>query len=85
MALTAAGSALVAGSSQENTMQVQSQEVRVLRAFYFKGEPQKVGTKVTLPKILAIEVRAANKAEFVDEKTETAPVGGGGSKSAKLV
>jgi len=80
MALLAAGSALVAGGFTETTMQLQTQKVRVLRTFYFDRKAQKVGAVVELPKIFAIEVRAANKAEFVDGHSEDSTDGKGGRK-----
>jgi len=76
MALQAAGSPLVAGSfletHPETNMQLQTQKVRVTRMFYFDRKPQRVGDVVELPKIFANEVRAANKAEFVEDKSDDA-------------
>jgi hypothetical protein len=80
VALLAAGSALVAGSHLEKDMQTQS--VRVVRAFYYQGKPTKVGTMVELPKVFAKEMIAARKAEEVEaptrapEKAPEAPRGG---------
>jgi hypothetical protein len=74
MALQAAGSALVAGGSQESAMQLQVTKVRVTRAFYFDKKPTKVGSVVELPKVFAAEMIAAHKAEPVDsERSEEAP------------
>jgi hypothetical protein len=70
MALTAAGSALVAGSTQENHMQLQVTKVRVVRAFYFDKKPTTVGTVVELPKIFASEMIAAKKAEPHDPNSD---------------
>jgi hypothetical protein len=80
VALLAAGSALVAGSHLEKDMQTQS--VRVVRAFYYQGKPTKVGTMVELPKVFAKEMIAARKAEEVEaakavEKPVEAPARGG--------
>ena len=80
MALLAAGSALVAGSHLEKDMQTQS--VRVVRAFYYQGKPTKVGTLVELPKVFAKEMIAAKKAEEVEaakavDKPAEAPARGG--------
>jgi hypothetical protein len=76
MPLPATGSPLVAGSYQENHMQPQQQpatlEVEVLRAFYFQGKAQKVGTTTTLPRTFALEMRAANKARILEPKAAPA-------------
>lgn len=79
MPLSAAGSALVAGSSQESTMQAQQQQqpqvvnARVLRSFYFGGKATKVGDILELPRVFALEMRAAHKVEFVQPKAEASP------------
>lgn len=70
-------SALVPGggaqANKENDMQQQKaaqqnpvQKVRVLRAFYYQGKPIEKGSVVELPKLFAVEMRAANKVEFVE-------------------
>lgn len=52
-------------------------KVRVLRAFFYQRHPGeqaealKQGTVVELPKLLAVEMCAARKAEEVEEKTPT--------------
>jgi hypothetical protein len=66
MTLTAAGSALVAGSVLENTMQ--TKRVRVLRAFMYNREPTKVDSILELPLPFALEVIAAKKAEAILDK-----------------
>lgn len=74
MPLSAAGSSLVAGGgvpSKESNMQ--TQRVKVTRAFFFERKPLAVGTEVDLPLIFAREVIASNKAERVDGKQETTP------------
>lgn len=75
MPLLAAGSPLVAGSTQENDMQAaaapklpEKQSVRVERSFYFKGEPTKVGEEIELPSIFAREMIAAKKASALEPK-----------------
>jgi len=78
MPLSAAGSALVAGSSQESTMQAQqaqpqTQSIRVLRAFYYQGKPTKVDEILDLPRLFALELQAAKKVEFVQQKAEEKP------------
>jgi hypothetical protein len=78
MPLSAAGSALVAGSSQEKDMQAQQNQpktssVRVLRAFYFNGKPVKVNETLDLPRLFALEMRAAHKVEIIEAKPETKP------------
>ena len=75
MPLSAAGSALVAGSSQESTMQAQQKQpqtasVRVVRAFYLNGKPTKVNETIDVPRLLALELKAANKVEIVAVKAE---------------
>jgi oligoribonuclease (3'-5' exoribonuclease) len=73
MALLAAGSALVAGSSLENDMQeMQVREVRVLRAFYYNRKPIEVSKVLELPKIFAAEMVAAKKAQYTDGEAKTA-------------
>lgn len=74
MALTATGSALVAGSSAENPMAIQNtQRVKVLRAFFFERKLCKVESEIDLPWTFAHEVRAAGKAEFVEAAAAKAP------------
>lgn len=74
MALTAAGSPLVAGSSMENAMTIQpTQRVKVLRPFYFDKKLQEKDKELDLPRTFAIEVRDANKAEFVDRPVQKGP------------
>lgn len=75
MALLAAGSPLVAGSTQENSMQATAaskalamQSVRVERAFYWQGKPTKVGEVLELPGIFAREMIAAHKAVAIAAK-----------------
>lgn len=46
---------------------MQTKQGRVLRAFYYNGEPTKVDAVVTLPKVFALEMAAANKLELIDE------------------
>lgn len=50
--------------------------VRVLRAFYFKGKPTRIGETLDLPNVFALEMIAAKKAEPAD-KAE-APAGSKG-------
>ncbi|HKQ24095.1 MAG TPA: hypothetical protein VJT81_06600 [Burkholderiales bacterium] len=67
MVLLAAGSALVAGSSyQETDVQAQTQKVEVVRSFYFNRKPLPVGSIAELPAIFAREVIASNKAKAVN-------------------
>jgi hypothetical protein len=63
--LTAAGSALVAGSTREGDMTTATRHVRVTRAFLMKGKRQDVGAELELPTVFAIEVVHGNKAEFI--------------------
>lgn len=51
---------------QKAAQQNQMQEVRVLRAFYYQGKPIEKDSVVKLPKLFAVEMRAANKVEFVE-------------------
>jgi hypothetical protein len=73
MALTAAGSALVAGSVLENTMQ--TKRVRVLRAFMYNREPTRVASTLELPLPFALEVIAAKKAEAILDKPAATATG----------
>lgn len=50
-------------AAQQNPMQ----KVRVMRAFYYHGKPIEKGSTGELPKLFALEMRAANKVEFIDE------------------
>lgn len=52
---------------------MKTQKVRVVRAFYWKGEPTKVGDVVEVPEVFAAELVAAKKAERVAEQAP-APV-----------
>lgn len=65
MPLLAAGSALVAGSHQEEI--VNEKRVRVTRAFYYQRKACQVGDLVALPPVFALEMIAAHKAEPVSE------------------
>lgn len=70
MVLSAAGSPLVAGSLLEVTMK--TAQVRVKRAFFYNGEPTKVGAVLEVPAVFAAELIAAKKAERVsDEPAKT--------------
>jgi len=78
MVLSAADSALVAGSSQEGNMQAQQaqpqvQSARVIRSFYFNGKPTKVGETIELPRFFALEMKAANKVAIIAPKLEEKP------------
>ena len=70
MALLAAGSPLVAGSSQEKDMlqaPPKTARARVLRAFYIGGKATSVGAVVELPRVFALEMAAAKKVELLPE------------------
>ena len=67
MPLTAAGSPLVGGSPAK-AAQPATIKVRVLRAFLIKGEVQKVGASLDMPRALALELRSLNKVEFVKDE-----------------
>ena len=78
MVLSAAGSALVAGSFQEKDMQAQQAQpqtlsTRVLRAFYFNGKPVKKDETIELPRLFALEMKAAHKVEIIQPKAEVKP------------
>jgi len=70
------GGGVIRGTEEEKNMQAPAkpaaeQRVKVLRSFQdHKREIAKVGTVVTLPRLLAIEMRAANKVEFVVSEVE---------------
>lgn len=84
MALLAAGSPLVAGGFKEDQM-LQTQKVRAVRGFYFDRKLVKVGTTIELPKVFAIEVCAANKAEPINSVSDEGPASRADSKGNKLV
>lgn len=70
MALTVQndGAALAAGAP----IPAGTRRVRVLRPFIFRGEPTKVGDEIDLPRLVAIDVIAGNKAEAVPPKAAKA-------------
>lgn len=51
---------------QAQQARAQPQTARVLRAFYFDGKAVPVGETIELPRIFALEMKAANKIEFID-------------------
>ena len=51
-------------------MAMSIQKVRATRAFYYERKLISPGATVDVPKILAIELRAATKAEFVEAAVE---------------
>ena len=57
---------------QAQSTQPKVQSVRVTRAFYLNGKPTKVNETIELPRILALEMKAANKVEFIEAKQEPA-------------
>lgn len=61
------------GKKEENMQQLQTKTVRVLRNFYYQAKAIEKGTVVTLPKVFAIEMIAANKAEAADGEPESTP------------
>lgn len=65
--MLAAGSVLVAGAQQENPMALQIKNVRVTRAFYYQGKLLPVGATTPLPKVFALEMKAANKCELLPD------------------
>lgn len=74
LSVDSSGAFLVAGravsSEEEKMKELQMKKVRVLRAFYdHNRKPTKTGDIVEIPKWLAVEVRAANKAEYIEEQT----------------
>ncbi len=74
MAMTAAGSALVAANHKETDMSTRT--VRVVRGFLYQGKPIKAGVEMELSDVFAREMRAAGKVEFIEaapaEKSSTA-------------
>lgn len=80
--LSAAGSPLVAGSGVEITMKMQ--RVRVTRPFNFECKPIGRNAELEVPLSFAIELRAANKVEFIDEsKPEPKPAAAPAKAEAK--
>jgi len=69
--LSAAGSPLVAGSGVEINMK--TQRIRVLRPFNLDGKSQPKGAEIEIPLSFAIELRSANKAEFIEPKPDPKP------------
>jgi hypothetical protein len=53
---------------------MKTQQVRVDRAFYLDGKPTKVGEEIEVPYLLAVELRACNKATFIEPKAPAAEV-----------
>jgi len=47
-----------------------TQKVRVLRSFYYQGKAVEKNETVTLPRIFAAEMKAANKVAFVADEAE---------------
>lgn len=66
--------------AQQKAPQPQTLTVLVERAFYYKGEVQKVGSKPTLPRVFALEMKAANKVSLI---SEPAPVAASAAEPAK--
>jgi hypothetical protein len=85
MALLAAGSALVAGGHFSEGSEMQTQKVRVVRAFYFNREALAVNSEHELPALFAREVIAANKAVAVSGEARTAPAPKPDARSKSLV
>ncbi len=87
MALSAAGSPLVAGGGRaQEKGNMKTMEVEVVRAFFYKGEPTKVGTKIEVPAIFGAELIAAKKAKAVtadEAKPMADPPKGDGGKGGK--
>ena len=78
MPLTAAGSALVGGTTQaqakDTTMEkTTTRSVRVLRAFTAGGKMHKVDSVIEIDMRFAAEMRNANKVEFVDAAPAKTP------------
>ena len=55
---------------QAQQQQPQTTSVRVVRAFYLNGKPTKVNETIDVPRLLALELKAANKVEIVATKAE---------------
>lgn len=62
--LTASGSVLVSGASPKPMKTV---NVKVLRAFLLKTEPQKVGATISMELGLARELASSNKVEILKD------------------
>jgi len=56
--------------AQQQQQQPQTTSVRVVRAFYLNGKPTKVNETIDVPRLLALELKAANKVEIVQPKVE---------------
>jgi hypothetical protein len=62
-------------TGEGTNMAQKNQRVKVLRAFYHRGETLGKGSVATLPYAIAVELRSANRVEFVqaDVKEVTHP------------
>lgn len=69
--LLAAGSPLVAGSGVETHMS--TQRIKVIRPFRLDGKSVAKDMEIEVPMSFAIELRSANKAEFIEPKPEPKP------------
>ena len=59
--------------AQPQQQQPKTLNVRVLRPFYFEGKPTKVDQTITLPRVFALEMKAANKAEIIADESPRKP------------
>ena len=59
--------ALCPGANKEGIIKMETKKVLIKRAFMFNGTPTVVGKIIDLPRIFALEMCAANKAEFAKE------------------
>lgn len=69
--LSATGSPLVAGGGVETHMKMQ--RIRVIRPFNLDGKPTAKNAEIEVPLSFAVELRSANKAEFIEPKPESKP------------
>lgn len=53
---------------------MKTQWIKVERAFYLDQKPTKVGDEIEVPYLLAVELRATNKASFIEPKAPAAEV-----------
>lgn len=72
MVLSAIGSGLVAGSTTTADAMT-TKLIRVTRSFLYKGQPIAVGAELSLPKLLAEELRSSNKVVILPDPVLATP------------
>jgi hypothetical protein len=73
MALSAAGSPLVAGGAMRDPTMDKTTSIRVERPFFYQGKRKDIGQVFDVPAALAAELITANKARRADPVVEPEP------------